>query len=346
MIDKLMPRHSLKHLNSFKLSVTARELKQVTSIAVLEALLPVNNNVLVLGGGSNMLFIEDYDGTVLHNQLSGIELSQDHDFHYVRVAGGENWHDLVMQCAQAGIGGLENLALIPGTVGAAPVQNIGAYGVEFCNVCQYVEAYDLDSGEKHIFDVAQCKFSYRDSLFKSHRRYFITSVTLKLSKQWQPQLAYGELTTWAGGLLSPPTPLQVATEVIAIRANKLPDPKVIPNVGSFFKNPLVSKTQAQTLKSRFPDMPQYPTNDQVKLAAGWLIDHLGLKGHSIGGAGVHLKQALVLINKQDAASHDVVLLAQTICQQVNAHFDVMLVPEVNVITANGYSELPQEISDV
>jgi len=313
---------------------------------MLEALLPIDEAVLVLGGGSNMLFTQDYDGLILHNQLLGIDISHDDDFHYVTGAGGENWHDLVMKCAELGLGGIENLALIPGTVGAAPVQNIGAYGVELRDVCQSVEAYDLDSGLKHVFNTEQCQFAYRDSLFKSYRRYVITSVTLKLTKYWQPTLDYGELKTWSAQLSQHPTPLQVANQVIMIRDKKLPNPDLIPNVGSFFKNPLVSLASAQALKTRFPNMPQYPANGEVKLAAGWLIDHIGLKGHSIGGAAVHEHQALVLINKQDATSQDVIGLAQHIRVLVEEYFGVVIEPEVNFIDANGYSHLDKAISNV
>jgi len=341
-----MSFQSIRHLNSFKLAVSARRLVNITSIDVLTAQLPIGGNVLLLGGGSNMLFTQDYAGLVLYNQLRGIEITQDSDFYYLQVAGGENWHDLVITCAEQGIGGLENLALIPGTVGAAPVQNIGAYGLEFCDVCEHVEAYSLEDGRKRSFSVAECEFAYRDSLFKSQRSYFISSVRLKLSKQWQPILAYGELKAWASSLTIAPTPLQVANQVIAIRESKLPDPAIIPNVGSFFKNPLVSIEQAQVLKTLYPTMPQYPHRGLVKLAAGWLIDQLGLKGYSIGGAAVHQHQALVLINKAQATPDDVVKLAQYIRQRVDQHFSVSLEPEVNFIDAHGYSHLDKALSDV
>lgn len=341
-----MPDQSLSHLNSFQLAVNAKQIIDVTDVASLEASLPAVGDVLVLGGGSNMLFTQDYAGLILHNQLKGIEISQDNDFYYLQVAGGENWHDLVMSCAEQGIGGLENLALIPGTVGAAPVQNIGAYGVELCDICEQVEAYNLDSGLKCVFSADECKFSYRESIFKTNRRYFITGVRLKLAKNWQPVLSYGELKDWAATLGHTPSPLQLAKQVIAVRENKLPDPAVIPNVGSFFKNPLVSKAQAQQLKANYSSMPQYPNQDKVKLAAGWLIDQLGLKGYRIGGAAVHQNQALVLINKEGATSTDVVLLAQSIRDKVNQHFGVKLEPEVNFIDAHGYSHLDEALKHV
>ncbi len=341
-----MPTHSLRHLNSFKLAANAKELIDITSIAQLDALLPTSGNTLILGGGSNLLFTQDYDGLILHNQLKGIEITQDDEFYYLQVAGGENWHDLVMSCAKQGIGGLENLALIPGTVGAAPVQNIGAYGVEFCDVCEQVQAHDMESGSKQVFSVSQCQFSYRESYFKAKRQFFITGVQLKLAKKWQPELGYGELKAWAQSLNSAPTPLQVANQVIAIRENKLPDPRVLPNVGSFFKNPLVSMEQARTLKFSYPAMPQYPNQGKIKLAAGWLIDQLGLKGYGIGGAAVHQHQALVLINKKDATSKDVVMLAQSVREKVAEQFGVTLEPEVNFIDAGGYSHLDKALTYV
>ncbi|NRA61880.1 MAG: UDP-N-acetylmuramate dehydrogenase [Psychrobium sp.] len=333
------PSYSLSQLNTFALEVKAQQLIHIDELSQLTQLLPITEPMLVLGGGSNMLFTEDYQGLILHNRLLGIEITADDDFHYLSVAGGENWHDLVMHCAELGIGGLENLALIPGTVGAAPVQNIGAYGVELADVCQAVHAYCLSSGEFHHFDLAQCQFAYRDSLFKRQRDYFISRVLLKLPKNWQPQLSYGELKQWAAKLAYQPSPLDVAKQVISVRQDKLPDPKQIPNVGSFFKNPIVDKAQAQQLLQQYDDMPQYVTSQGVKLAAGWLIDKLGLKGFAIGGAAVHQRQALVLINANHACADDVVLLAQHVREQVAKHFGVNLEPEVNFINEQGYSNL-------
>ena len=334
-----MASTSLKQLNTFSLDATANELIAIESIGQLEALLPINEPHLVLGGGSNMLFCENYQGIVLHNKLSGIEHEQDDEYHYFRVAGGESWHQFVMQTAAQGIGGLENLALIPGSVGAAPVQNIGAYGAELADVCFEVVAYDLKKNQRLVFTNEQCRFAYRDSIFKANRHYFITQVTFKLMKQWQPKLDYGELRLWSSTLETPPTPHDVALEVIAVRNNKLPDPMILPNVGSFFKNPIVSLAQAQSLKLRYNQMPQYPTTQGVKLAAGWLIDQLGFKGKTVGGAAVHEQQALVLVNQGDALSSDVTTLAGQVITAVELAFGVQLEPEVNMINKNGYCQL-------
>lgn len=341
-----MPLQPLSQFNSFKLNVQAKQIINITSVSALESIIPIASEVLVLGGGSNMLFTQDYMGCVLLNQLQGIELSEDDEFYYLQVAGGESWHDLVMHCVAQGIGGLENLALIPGTVGAAPIQNIGAYGVEFSEFCEEVEAYDLRNGRLHHLTREQCHFAYRDSIFKQQRHFFISRVRLKLAKRWQATLNYGELKEWANNLLQPPTPMQVAQQIIAIRQKKLPDPQVIPNVGSFFKNPYVSLTQAKQLLAEYPTMPQYPAANRVKLAAGWLIDQLGLKGYTIGGAAVHRHQALVLINQGNATAKDVVLLANSIREQVNARFNVTLEPEVNFIGMAGYTYLDEAINDV
>jgi UDP-N-acetylmuramate dehydrogenase len=330
---------SLQQLNTFGLDAYASELIAITSVAQLEALLPFSTPFLVLGGGSNMLFSEDYDGTILANKIRGIEHWEDDEHHYFRVAGGENWHDFVMHCVALNIGGLENLALIPGSVGAAPVQNIGAYGVELSQVCHEVIAYDVTTGQRCAMNSAACQFAYRESYFKQQRQCFIAQVTFKLAKQWQPQLGYGELKTWSNGLGYTATPLEVAQEVIKVRHHKLPDPASCPNVGSFFKNPVVTNDQAGRLKKKYQDMPQYSMDDGVKLAAGWLIDHLGFKGESVGGAAVHKQQALVLVNEKEATSVDVMNLANKIIQSVEATFNVTLEPEVNFIDRVGYSTL-------
>lgn len=340
-----MAFNSLHQLNTFALPAQSNELIVVESLAQLIELLPVTSASLVLGGGSNMLFCQPYQGRVLLNKLRGIEYWQDNEHHYFKVAGGENWHDLVMHSVAQGIGGLENLALIPGSVGAAPVQNIGAYGVELANVCHQVVAYDLDTGECIEFDHEQCQFAYRESLFKVQRRYFISEVTFKLTKRWQPVLDYGELKLWAATLIDIPTPQAVAQQVIKVRNSKLPNPDVLPNVGSFFKNPIVSTERAAQLKIQFPDMPQYCAGVGVKLAAGWLIDNLGLKGTQVGGAAVHEHQALVLVNRGMASSTDVIKLARLIIDNVQQVYHVALEPEVNIIGKTGYSSL-SEVADV
>lgn len=336
-----MATSSLHSLNTFALKASARAIVAVRKLEQLHACLPLSQPYLVLGGGSNLLFCGDFDGTVIHNQMRDIEYWQDEQNHYFNVAGGENWHQFVMYCANKGIGGLENLALIPGSVGAAPVQNIGAYGVELADVCESVKAIDLRTGKEVSFDRQQCQFAYRESIFKTNRDYFIHHVVFKLPKQWQAVLSYGELKAWSRELNSQPSPLAIANEVIKVRNNKLPDPNDIPNVGSFFKNPVVESSHAKQLKLSYPEMPQYEVGYNVKLAAGWLIDQLGLKGHQVGGAAVHERQALVLVNKNKATSRDVMDLAQHIIEQVDLKYGVKLEPEVNIIGHQGYGTLKE-----
>jgi UDP-N-acetylmuramate dehydrogenase len=293
-----------------------------------------------------MLFSQHYQGTVLHNQIMGCKFSQDQDYHYINVGGGESWHQLVMNCCEQGIGGFENLALIPGTVGAAPIQNIGAYGVELADLCVGLDAYSLSDGTKYYFNNNQCQFGYRDSMLKRSREYFISQVYFKLAKRWQPQLKYGELKAWAQTQSEAITPLDVAQQVIAVRQAKLPDPELLPNAGSFFKNPVVSNVVAQQVLSQYPDCPSYPSGDDIKLAAGWLIDRLGLKGFNIGDAAVHRDQALVLINQGRATSVELIQLAAYVRQQVQSKFGVILEPEVNFIAATGYSTLDHQLKSI
>lgn len=330
--------HSLTDLNTLQLEAGCERLIAISSSQQLAQLLPASN-VLVLGGGSNMLFSEHYAGTILHNEIIGYEYCQDDKFHYLTVGGGENWHQLVMTCCDKGIGGLENLALIPGSVGAAPIQNIGAYGVELADVCVGVEAYSLSTGDKHFFTREQCEFGYRDSMFKRTRDYFITQVLFRLPKTWQARLGYGELQSWASELPHPPAAIDVANRVIAIRQAKLPDPELLPNAGSFFKNPVITTESAQQLLAKFPLCPHYEAGADIKLAAGWLIEQLGLKGFSIGGAAVHRQQALVLINEGHARADELVKLAAYVRNEVMSVFGVVLEPEVNFIAASGYSTL-------
>lgn len=335
--------HSLTKLNTLQLTASCEQLITLTSIEQLEQTLPVTK-VLVLGGGSNMLFTEHYAGTVLYNQILGYDFSQDTDFHYLSVAGGESWHQIVLMCCDLGIGGFENLALIPGSVGAAPIQNIGAYGVELANICVGVDAYSLSTGQKYHFTASQCQFGYRDSMLKRSRDYFVSRVYFKLAKNWQPQLSYGELKAWREQLSGMPSPIDVARQVIKIRQAKLPDHLVTPNAGSFFKNPVLAKSQADQLLIKFPDCPHYQAGADIKIAAGWLIDQLGLKGFSLGGAAVHQNQALVLVNQAQATPEQFVELAAYICQKVDEKFGVALEPEVNFITSDGYSTLEKVIN--
>jgi UDP-N-acetylmuramate dehydrogenase len=337
LVISLMPaplsiqsQFSLQSLNTFGIAATARAYLRVTE---KEQLLGVYADgawatlpKLVLGGGSNVLLTRDFDGLVLHIALEGKELAGgDETHHFVRAAAGENWHAFVQWTIAQGIGGLENLSLIPGTVGAAPIQNIGAYGLEIKDVFHSVTVFDPDSGETRVMDGAACRFGYRDSVFKHEGRHLIIlDVTFALPKQWAPNLRYAELAA-EPDLTSPQ---KIAAAVIAIRSRKLPDPAVIGNAGSFFKNPVVPGAQCAALLERFPNLVHHAQPDGTeKLAAGWLIDQCGWKGKRLGAAGVYPKQALVLVNNGGATGADVVALAKAIQADVQARYGVLLEPE-------------------
>lgn len=286
-----------------------------------------------LGGGSNVLFMQDFPSLVVRMATRGIrELERTLDSVLLEAQAGENWHGFVQSSLHMGLGGLENLSLIPGTVGASPVQNIGAYGVEVKDRIHSVRCFDVQSQEWCELSNAECRFAYRDSIFKheGRQRYVITSVVFRLDTQFVPNVKYGDLAQvlaeQCGGRA--PTAQDVAHAVCAIRRSKLPDPAVLGNVGSFYKNPLVDAAHAQTLLAQYPQMPHYPQPDgRMKLAAGWLIDQCGLKGKTIGGAAVHDKQALVLVNKNRATAADVRALSDEICRIVAQRFSVDLQPE-------------------
>jgi UDP-N-acetylmuramate dehydrogenase len=287
---------------------------------------------LVLGGGSNLLLTGDFPGLVLRIETRGIELAaSDATADVVRVAAGENWHGFVMHALASGWAGLENLALIPGTVGAAPVQNIGAYGVELDSLFESLSALDVRTGAVVSMARADCGFAYRDSIFKrgASDRYVILDVTFRLPRGGKPETGYADVRKWleARGIAAP-TAKDVADAVIAIRSEKLPDPAVLGNAGSFFRNPLVSNAQFARLAQRFPGIVGYPQPDgAVKLAAGWLIEHAGWKGRRIGDAAVYERQALVLVNLGNATSADVIGLARAIQADVRARYAVDLEPE-------------------
>ena len=286
-----------------------------------------------LGGGSNVLFMQDFPSLVVRMATRGIrELERTPDSVLLEAQAGENWHGFVQSSLHMGLGGLENLSLIPGTVGASPVQNIGAYGVEVKDRIHSVHCFDVQSQEWRELSNAECRFAYRDSIFKheGRQRYVITSVVFRLDTQFVPNVKYGDLAQVLAEQCGSraPTAQDVAQAVCAIRRSKLPDPAVLGNVGSFYKNPLVDAAHAQTLLAQYPQMPHYPQPDgRMKLAAGWLIDQCGLKGKTIGGAAVHDKQALVLVNKNHATAADVRALSDEICRIVAQRFAVDLQPE-------------------
>lgn len=326
---------SLQSFNTFGIQAYAKSITVVESVQELvEAWNEAVSNeqpAIILGEGSNVLFLNDFAGSIIVNRIKGIEVTEQDDAWLLHVGAGENWHQLVESTLQQGIPGLENLALIPGCVGSSPIQNIGAYGVEIKQVCQYVDCIDLNSGLALRLDNEQCQFGYRDSIFKqaAYKHYAIVAIGLRLAKKWQPVLTYGSLIQ-----LNPATVTaqQVFDSVCEMRTSKLPDPKVNGNAGSFFKNPVITAQQAQELFAHYPNLPHYPQPDgQMKLAAGWLIDQCQLKGHQIGGAAVHRQQALVLINEDNASSADIVALAHYVRQQVGNKFNVWLEPEVRFI---------------
>ena len=334
--------HSLKAYNTFAIEQGCISMIHANSkeglIKTCYDLYQRNMPFLVLGGGSNVLFTDDYLGTVVHVVTKGIEIIEESDSYLVTVEAGENWHELVKHCLQLGIAGLENLALIPGTVGAAPIQNIGAYGVEFVDVCDWVEYLDLTDGKLKRLNAAECRFGYRNSIFKGvlNGLAVITTVGFRLNKVWQPKLSYGPLQKLDSKTV---TPLHVFDCICETRRSKLPDPKVLGNAGSFFKNPIITSELFLTLKQKYPDIVGYPVNSGIKLAAAWLIDNAGLKGFSIGKASVHEQQALVLVNTGGATGDDVVRLARYIIEKISTQFFVNLEAEPRVIGAYGEKEL-------
>jgi len=338
MHPHLSPVHDqpLDSFNTFRIPAKARHYLRVTGAGQLAALradpelgaLPR----LVLGGGSNVLFTRDFDGVVLHMCGLGREILGEQDGRVlVRAQAGENWHAFVQYTLEQGLGGLENLSLIPGTVGAAPIQNVGAYGTETKDVFHSLTAYDMDSGEVRVLDAQACRFAYRDSVFKHQdgRALVVLDVTFALPKAWTPNLRYAELAQAAREAgLAAPTPRQVGALVEAIRRRKLPDPAEIGNAGSFFKNPVVSGEHCARLLAQFPNLVHHAQPDGTeKLAAGWLIDQCGWKGRSMGAAGVYPKQALVLVNLGGARGEDVVRLARAVQADVEARYGVALEPE-------------------
>ncbi len=326
----------LRSLNTFGIDARAQAYLQVNSPEMLSAVSKTAALAklprLVLGGGSNILLTRDFPGLVLHMCRQGIEIaSEDKDATYVRAAAGENWHRFVQWTLAQGLGGLENLSLIPGSVGAAPIQNIGAYGVEIKDCFHSLRAYDFETGEVFSLDRSACRFGYRDSVFKHalRDRAVILDVTFALPKQWQPDIAYADVAQeLAARAIATPTAQDVAAAVIAIRTRKLPDPARVGNAGSFFKNPIVPTAQRDALLSAFPQLVSYAQADgSCKLAAGWLIDQCGWKGKSLGQAGVYERQALVLVNRGGATGQEIERLADAIKADVMAKFGVMLEPE-------------------
>ncbi|UYZ85269.1 UDP-N-acetylmuramate dehydrogenase [Entomomonas sp. E2T0] len=329
---------SLKPFNTFGIDVKARYLLVVKDVTELpQALLWAKTNnqaVTVIGGGSNVVFTKDINGLVLVLQTQGIKIiEQQASVAIVEVAAGVVWHELVRWSVAQGLGGIENLSLIYGTVGAAPVQNIGAYGVEFKDVCHSVQALNRLTGELHTFTTEQCCFSYRDSLFKHQpEQWIITKVQIKLDYKAPIHIGYAALQQNLPEQIDQLTYAQVSDIVIKTRQQRLPDPKQLGNAGSFFKNPIVSLEKAEQLKQQYPDLVTYPyAIKQVKLAAGWLIDKAGLKGLQEGDIGTYPLQALVLVNYGNVSGKAVLAFAQKIQEIVKQKFDIELEPEPIVL---------------
>jgi UDP-N-acetylmuramate dehydrogenase len=329
----------LKPFHTFGMEVGARQAAIISSVSDLQELFEEGHlrqkPLLILGEGSNVLFTDCFEGLVLLNQIRRKEVLEETDHHiFLRVNAGEFWSSLVDFTVDKGWGGLENLSLIPGTVGAAPVQNIGAYGVELKDVMESLEAFDLQTGQVVQFANKDCAFAYRSSIFKQQykNRYFILSVTFKLDKKPKFQLEYGPLRkAFADVPLEELSLKQVSEFVKSIRHSKLPAPEKLKNAGSFFKNPVVSFDKLAALKKQFEDIPSYKLpDDRFKLAAGWLIEQCGWKGKRIGDAGVYEKQSLVLVNFGEAKGKEILALATSIQQSVTEKFGVLLEMEVNV----------------
>lgn len=339
MESSLMANKSLLKLNTFGVEASAKYyagVKTEDALGLLATSIEFNTEpLLILGGGSNILFTKDFSGLVVHIQIPGIKVREEGNEVYVTAGGGVVWNDLVQYCVDRGYAGIENLSLIPGTVGAAPVQNIGAYGVELMDVFVSCRAFDIREKALTVFDHAACQFSYRDSFFKNEGRgnYIITEVTLRLSKTPNLNLSYGAIESELERRgVSQPSLRDVADVVSSIRVNKLPDPTSIGNSGSFFKNPIISADEFERIESIFPDIVYYPVQSgQFKLAAGWLIEKCGWKGKKIGNTGTWKNQALVLVNHGNASGSEVYELSEKIIDSVYAKFGVHLEREVNML---------------
>jgi len=335
---ELSHQFPLKKYNSFNVRAFSPTIYFPKTIADLEQLSGIScKPFYILGDGSNTLFVGNHTPVVIKPDFKGITISQSPDSYTVSVGAAENWHDFVCTCIEQGINGLENLALIPGSVGAAPVQNIGAYGLELSNFCTHVKWFEFSTKSIKVLNNKNCQFSYRDSIFKQvlHNKGIITEVVFNFPKLWQANLTYAGLRD----LEDESSAKQIMERVISLRQAKLPDPSILPNAGSFFKNPIVNEQKLAVLKSYYPEIPFYPQGKGlVKLAAGWLIEKAGLKGYRKKGVGVHENQALVLVNYASEQGEDIVALARYVQQEVLTKFDILILPEVRMVTVNGEND--------
>lgn len=330
---------SLKKYNTFSIDCSARYFVSIESISDLKEILQskIHSNIFILGGGSNMLLTQDVDALVIHINLKGIEIiSEDKDNITLKVMAGENWHDFVANCINHNYGGVENLSLIPGNVGTAPIQNIGAYGMELKDVFKSCQAISLNNLSEKIFSKEECKFDYRNSIFKNEEKgkFIITSVTFTLTKNnHNINIGYGAIKEQLNNLqIDNPTLKEISEAVISIRKSKLPDPKELGNSGSFFKNPIINDIDFKQFYKNYPKAPYYKiSNSEYKIPAGWLIEQAGFKGKRYGDAGVHKNQALVLVNYGNASGQEIISLSKKIQIKVKEIFVISIEPEVNII---------------
>lgn len=335
-MPKIEKNTSLAPFNTFGLEVKAERYAEIHSLEDLKEILESGEMpTLFLGGGSNVLLLDDIHGLVLRNCMLGKKVEERQDYILVTVASGENWHELVLWAVENGYAGIENMSLIPGTVGAAPMQNIGAYGTEIKDVFVKLRALEIASGELREFRLEECAFGYRESIFKHglKNKFIIVDVTLKLQKTAVVNTSYGAIKDTLKEMgVEKPTIQDVSKAVIHIRKSKLPDPAEIGNSGSFFKNPEIPKKDYEAIKLKYPEVPSYPVSDElVKVPAGWLIEKAGWKGYTEGSIGVHAKQALVLVNYGGGKGRDIAALAIRIQEDIHQKFGISLSPEVNFV---------------
>lgn len=332
---------SLKGYNTFGLDIKARYFVVIRSMQALQSLLTVTqwqqaSQKLILGSGSNVLFTQDHPGLVIKNDIMGVEcIGEDEEYVWIKVGAGENWHAFTQYCIARNLAGVENLSLIPGTVGAAPMQNIGAYGVELKESFYALEAIDIISGSQHTFSKADCEFGYRSSIFKHDfkNQYIICNVTLRLSKKPVFHVDYGAVKEMLKYMKIDKLSIKAVSDaVIKIRQQKLPDPNTLANAGSFFKNPELSKAEFEKIQRNHPNIPYYPTQtNKIKIPAAWLIEQCGWKGKRRGNVGVHDNQAVVIVNYGESTGVEIKAFSETIQNSVNDKFSIWLQPEVNII---------------
>ena len=331
--------YSLKNHNTFGVDAKAKYFATFNSeealVDLLKSEITQKEPLFILGGGSNILLTKNFDGLVLANEIRGIEIvSENENYNTIKVGAGEVWHDFVLWSIEKNLSGIENLALIPGLVGASPMQNIGAYGVELKDVVESVDFIEIDSGNKKTIENSACNFGYRDSIFKHELKgkVVITKVILRLSKAPINKTTYGAIDGELKNLNLEANPKNIAEAVINIRNRKLPNPAKLGNSGSFFKNPIIETNQFEELKIEFPEMVGYKVSEsETKIAAGWLIDNAGLKGYRKGDVGVHKNQALVLVNYGKATGLEIINLAKEIQEVVKKQYGIQIEPEVNIL---------------